>query len=193
MKLPIPARLLLAACALLALPSCEVVPGQYGGTPYGSGYDSGYLGVGGDYSGYEGSDSYSGYSSRPFFSGSVGSYYSTGYARPYYPSSYSYGGGGPRYYRGGFDHYDHDHNHSSNRDYDRGDRGRGYSSSNNNNRSSGDAIRLVKVRDGSYGNLPEGYHSKEYFKNRGISLSKNVYETRDGERRGYTGGPKKKK
>jgi hypothetical protein len=192
MKLPIPARLLLAACALLALPSCEVVPGQYGGTPYGSGYDSGYPGVEGDYSGYAGSDSYSGYGSQPFFSGSVGSYYSTGYARPYYPGSYGYGGGGPRYYRGGYDrydhHYNHSSNHSSNHDYDRG---RSYSSS-NHNRSSGDAIRLVKVRDGSYGNLPEGYHSKEYFKNRGLSLSQNVYETRDGDRRGYSGGSKKK-
>ena len=186
MKIPIPARLLLAACVLPALPSCEVVPGQYGGTPYGSGYrDSSPV-----YSGYDSYDSgYSSYSSRPFVTGSVGSYYSTGYARPYYPGSYGYGGGGPRYYRGGYDRYDH--NHSSNHNYDRGDRGRGYSN-NNNNRSSSEAIRLVKARDGSSGNLPEGYHSKEYFKNRGISLSKNVYETRDGDRRGYSGSSKKK-
>ena len=48
-------------------------------------------------------------------------------------------------------------------------------------------IRLVKVRDGTRGDIPEGYHSKEWYQDRGISLSKNTYETRDGDHRGYTG------
>ena len=155
-------RPLLAICAFAALPSCEVAPGAYGGYGGGGGYDDG--------------PGYSSYSSRPYYSGSGGGYYSSGYSRPYY--------GGPRY-------YDNDHRYSS-RDRDH-DHDNDYRRSSNNNRSSSSSsrsdneIRLVKVRDGTRGDVPEGYHSKEWYQKRGISLSKNTYETRDGDKRGYTG------
>lgn len=164
MNLPRLLRPLFAVCALAALPACEGIPGEYGG------YDGG----GGGY--YDG-PGYSNYSSRPVYSGGGGGYYSSGYSRPYYGSSYY---GGPRYYRD--NRYDHDHDHDR---YDN-DRDR-RSSSSSNKKSSDNDIRLVKVRDGTRGDVPEGYHSKEWYQKRGISLSKNVYETRDGDRRGYSG------
>lgn len=174
MNLKSAARLLFAACLIAVLPSCTGIPGEYGGTSYG-GYDSGYSSYG---------DGYSGYSSRPVYGGGGygGGYYGGGYSQPYYP----------RYRSPHYSHDDHGHyttQHSSSRyDYDRGRSSGSHSSgSHSNSRSGGEAIRLVKVRDGTRGNVPQGYHSKEYFKNRGISLSKNVYETRDGDRRGHSG------
>ena len=160
MNTPAIFRILLPLGIMAVLPSCEVAPGQYGGSGYSSGYDSS-------------SNYYSNYSSQPIY-GSAGGYYSSGYSRPYYNSSY----GGPRYYR------DYDRNNYSR--YDNHRHSSSSRSSSSSNRSQEEAIRLVKVRDGSGGNVPQGYHSKEYFKNRGISLSKNTYETRDGDRRGYT-------
>jgi hypothetical protein len=154
-------RPLLAAGALAALSSCEGIPGQYG--DYGGGYNDG--------------PGYSSYQSRPGFAGG-GGYYGGGYARPVYGSPYY---GGSRYYNNRND-YDHDHGHDNYRSS-----GSSRSSSSSNKKSSGNDIRLVKVRDGTRGDIPEGYHSKEWYQQRGISLSKNTYETRDGDRRGYTG------
>jgi len=190
-------RILLAACTIAILPSCEGIPGEYGGIPSGGGYG-----------GYEEGADYSNYYSRPVYEGSAGGYFSSSYSRPYYAGS-GYGGyggysryAGPRYYHNDYKRYSYNsygsghryssgHDHNNNYDYDRG---RGSSGDRHRSSSSGgEAIRLVKVRDGSDGNVPEGYHSKEYFKNRGISLSKNTYETRDGDRRGYSGSSSNKK
>ena len=159
-------RVILATSALAALPSCEGVPGEYGP----------------NYGGYDDGPGYSSYQSNPTYYGSGTGYYGGGYSRPYYGSSY-YGGSlyyNGRYYNGN-DH-DHDDHRSSNND-------RNKSSSSSRRSSSDDDIRLVKVRDGTRGDAPEGYHDKEWYQKRGISLSKNVYETREGDRRGYSGSP----
>ena len=154
-------RPLLAASALAALPSCETIPGQYGG------YDGGYSDGPG----------YSSYQSRPAYYGGGGSYYGGGYSQPYY--------GGSRYYNNG-NYYDNNHDHDHD-DHRSSSSSRNSSSSSSNKKSSDNDIRLVKVRDGTRGDIPEGYHSKEWYQQRGISLSKNTYETREGDRRGYTG------
>jgi hypothetical protein len=157
-------RVILATCGLAALPSCEGVPGEYGP----------------NYGGYDDGPGYSSYQSSPTYYGSGTGYYGGGYSRPYYGSSY-YGG---RYYDNrNHDHEDHER-HSSDND-------RNKSSNSSHKSSSDDDIRLVKVRDGTRGDVPEGYHSKEWYQKRGISLSKNVYETREGDRRGYSGSPSK--
>jgi hypothetical protein len=170
MNLKTSARLLLAACLAAALPSCTGIPGEYGGAPYGGGY--------GSYDSYGDGGGYSSYSSRPVFGGGGygGGYYGGGYSQPYYPG----------YRSSRYSHDDHDHYSSNRRDYDRGHSSSSHRDSDSRSSSSSEAIRLVKVRDGTRGSVPEGYHSKEYFKNRGISLSKNVYETRDGDRRGHS-------
>jgi hypothetical protein len=157
-------RVILATSGLAALPSCEGVPGEYGP----------------NYGGYDDGPGYSSYQSSPTYYGSGTGYYGGGYSRPYYGSSY-YGG---RYYNDRDHDHDHDDHRSSNND-------RNKSSSSSHKSSSDDDIRLVKVRDGTRGDVPEGYHSKEWYQKRGISLSKNVYETRDGDRRGYSGSPSK--
>ena len=162
----VPLRLLLAACTLVSLPSCTTMPGEYGD---------------GSYSGYDDGLGYSDYASRPYYQGSAGGYYRSGYNRPYYGSSY---------YRGPRRHHDDDHDdrrRSSNNRRDDDDHRRTSSSTSNQRRSSDEEIRLLKVRDGTRGDVPEGYHSKEWYQKRGISLSKNVYETREGDRRGYSG------
>ena len=157
-------RVILATSGLAALPSCEGVPGEYGP----------------NYGGYDDGPGYSSYQSSPTYYGSGTGYYGGGYSRPYYGSSY-YGG---RYYDNrNHDHEDHER-HSSDND-------RNKSSNSSHKSSSDDDIRLVKVRDGTRGDVPEGYHSKEWYQKRGISLSKNVYETREGDRRGYSGSPSK--
>jgi hypothetical protein len=157
-------RVILATSAVAALPSCEGVPGEYGP----------------NYGGYDDGPGYSSYQSSPTYYGSGTGYYGGGYSRPYYGSSY-YGG---RYYDNrNHDHEDHER-HSSDND-------RNKSSSSSHKSSNDDDIRLVKVRDGTRGDVPEGYHSKEWYQKRGISLSKNVYETREGDRRGYSGSPSK--
>jgi len=164
-------RMALAGSALAALPSCEGVPGEYG--PAYGGYDDGS-----GYSSYQSSPTY--YGSGTGYYG--GGYYGGGYSRPYYGSSYY----GRRYYNN--DNHDHDHD---NHDRHSSDNDRNQSSSSSRKSSSDDDIRLVKVRDGTRGDVPEGYHDKEYYQKRGISLSKNVYETREGDRRGYSGSTSK--
>lgn len=161
-------RVILATSAVAALPSCEGVPGEYGP----------------NYGGYDDGPGYSSYQSSPTYYGSGTGYYGGGYSRPYYGSSYY---GGSRYYNGRYDNgndHDHDDHRSSNND-------RNKSSSSSHKSSSDDDIRLVKVRDGTRGDVPEGYHDKEWYQKRGISLSKNVYETREGDRRGYSGSTSK--
>ena len=176
-------RPLLAVCTVIALPSCVSIPGEYGGGGYGG---SSYGGGGYGGSSYDDDPGYSSYQSRPSsYGGGGGGYYGSGYSRN---SSYgnSYYGGGSRY-DDNHDGHDHDSNHRSSNS------SRSRSSSSNRSRSNDGDIRLVKVRDGTRGNIPEGYHSKEWYQNRGISVSKNTYETRDGDRRGYSGNSSKSK
>ena len=168
----------LASASLALLASCEGLPNPGG---YGGGYD--------DRTGY------SNYSNRPAYNGSVGGYYES--PRPLYGAPYAgpYGGR-PRYYSDRdyrdhrYDHNDRDHRDSSS-ERDRYTSRPSTNSSHSQKSSSSEDIRLVKVRDGTRGDIPEGYHSKEWYQQRGISLSKNVYETREGERRGYSAPPAK--
>lgn len=108
-----------------------------------------------------------GYVSRPSYYNTYDSdYYNYGYAgRPYDGGYYRSG----RYYnRAGVycppEQY-HKHNHSS------------HSSS---NRSSS-AIKLIRGNDGDHPNRPEGYHSKEWYKQRGYDLKDYTHKHRDGE------------
>ena len=170
-------RPVLALC-VIALPSCVGVPGEYGG--YVGGYDDGP-----GYSSYQSRPSSYGGGSSYYDGGS--SYYGNGYSRrPYYGNS-SYGGSS-RYYDNN-DRHDHDDHRSSNSSRSRSNN---YSSRSRSSSSDND-IRLVKVRDGTRGDIPQGYHSKEWYQKRGISVSKNTYETRDGDRRGYSGSSSKSK
>ena len=180
-------RPFLALCTIITLPSCTGVPGEYGGyggSSYGNSSYGGSRYGGSSYGGgYDDGPGYSSYQSRPSdYSGGGGYYGGNSYRRPSYGNSY-YGGGS--HYSDNHDRHDHDSGHRSSSS----SRGRSISSSS----SSDNDIRLVKVRDGTRGNVPEGYHSKEWYQKRGISVSKNTYETRDGDRRGYTGSSSKSK
>ena len=167
-------RWLLAAVAVSSgLASCTVYEeGYYGGGPrygggpvYGGGpyYGGGPVNGGGYGYGYDDwNDEY--YSYHPAaYSGYVS--YST--RCPYY-----YGG---RYYSyrwwddDRYSNYRHDHgsNHSQYR-----------------HRRSDEELKLVRYRQEDRGQLPTGYHSKEWYKDRGISLKENTYRDREGELHG---------
>ena len=46
-------------------------------------------------------------------------------------------------------------------------------------------MKLVRYNERDRrGNLPSGYHSAEWYKNRGYSLKQNTYRERDGDTRG---------
>ncbi len=155
-------RWLLAAVAVgSGLASCTVYDdGYYGGGPrYGGGpyYGGGYGYVYDDWN-----DDY--YSYHPAaYSGYVS--YSTRY--PYY-----YGG---RYYSyrwwddDRYSHYRHDHGSNYQR---------------YRHHRSDEELKLVRYRQEDRGQLPTGYHSKEWYKDRGISLKENTYRDREGELHG---------
>jgi hypothetical protein len=115
-----------------------------------------------------------GYVSRPAYYNTYDSdYYNYGYAgRPYDGGYYRSG----RYYNryGVYCPPEQYHKHSS------------HSSSNH----SGSAIKLIRGNDGDHPNRPEGYHSKEWYKQRGYDLSDYTHKHRDGEV--HKGGDKKK-
>lgn len=172
-------RSALALGAALAFTSCETYPAGYGDAPIAD--PGGYAGGGGYYSGG------GGYASRP--------YYGSGYGGGYYSSDYYRRNGGrydrnDNYYRGNDHRYDHDNDHRNDRNNDhRNDRG-------NDNRKSGsdNDIRLTKYREGGKpSDLPSGYHSKDWYQQRGYSLSKNNYQSRDGDPRGHANDSKKGK
>jgi len=126
--------------------------------------------------------------------GYSGGYYSGGggyVSRPYYGSGYGGGYYSSDYYRrngGRYDRNDHRNDHNDHRN----DNHRG-----NDNRKSGGGsdndLRLTKYREGAKpGDLPSGYHSKEWYKDRGYSLNKNNYVTRDGDPRGNANNAERK-
>lgn len=153
-------RLALAALAAVGFSSCTVYDdGYYGGGPrYGGGYVATGVGYGYD----DWNDEYYDYH-PPTYSGYVT--YATRW--PHY-----YGG---RYYS--YRWWDDDrygryrHDHGSNRDRYR-------------HRRSSEEMKLVRYRGPQRGELPSGYHSKEWYRDRGISLKDNTFRERDGEVRG---------
>lgn len=152
------ARLALAACAAVLFPAC-VVYDDYPGS--GGGYVSAGYSSGGYYDDYGYSDDY---------------YY--GYHPPTYRSYVTYSTVSPYYYGGRYySHrwwdepryrhyrYDHSHNHRTYRKH----------------RSSNE-IRMIRNQQG--GRSPQGYHSRDWYKDRGYSLKRNSYIDRSGETSG---------
>lgn len=89
--------------------------------------------------------------------------YSSRYRRPYYYYDHVH----HRHVHGG--HY-RDHRHSSGSSRSR------------------EKLKLVQYREKDpKRNLPKGYHTREWYQNRGYSLKKNAYVDRDGDRRGHQG------
>lgn len=101
-------------------------------------------------------------------------YYSGGYGRPYYGGSYGY----------------NDYRYNQNRDCDDND----HSSSSSKKKSSSDRdIRIVDYdQNRRRGDLPDGYHPPEWWKERGYSLSQNSYKTREGDVKGKAAQEKHK-
>jgi hypothetical protein len=119
---------------------------------------------------------YAGYATRPVYSRSY-PYYSGGYARPYPYSRYSSG-------------YDCDNvsyaGRYSSGSY-RGDDCRvssSRSSSSSYRPKNSEVVRLVDYNESRNRSVPSGYHSKQYFKDRGFDLKKNTFVNRDGDYRG---------
>lgn len=92
-------------------------------------------------------------------------YYSSGYRRPYYPGSYGYNN-----YRYNQSDCEEDH--------------RKEGSSKKKSTSTRD-LRLVDYDQNRHkGDLPDGYHSPEWWKEHGYSLGQNTYKNREGEVKG---------
>lgn len=165
------ARFLLAALAAVGLASCTVYDESYyadGPGPSGGGY----------------------YADGPRPSG--GGYYDAGYGYDewddeyydYYPSTYrsyvTYGNAWPYYYGGRYYSYrwwnddryrNYRHDHGSNHNHYR-------------KRRSSEELKLVRYRGDDRGRLPSGYHSEQWYKDRGYNLKSNTYRERDGDVRG---------
>ncbi len=157
-------RLLLILCTVIALPSCVSMD------PYG----------------YNGGSYNDSYNDSPFYSTSPS------YSRPYYGGNSYYGGGG--YYGSGYSHRvsvcrvcghnpcscrashaSHSYVPPRNRDRDdRSDRDR----DRDRNSGGGNRIKLTTGRD----NLPQGYHSKDWFEKRGINVRSHSYVKENGEK-----------
>jgi hypothetical protein len=113
------------------------------------------------------------------YDGYGGAYYDDGYYEPGYVAGPSYVGSGyyygDHYYRGHYrhDHYDH-HDHDDDHHH------RGSSRDDDNEK-----MKLVRYNEQDRRrNLPEGYHSAEWYKSRGYSLKQNTFRERDGDTRG---------
>ena len=111
-------------------------------------------------------DTYSGYGGG----GYGGGFDNVGYSTPYYRGNNNYPGyyGGGGYYnnRSNSANCDHDdHNHSTKK----------------NTKDRNDEIRLVRGNDGDHSTRPTGYHSKEWYKERGYDLHKYTYKDEDGD------------
>ncbi len=161
--------LLIAAASVLGLSSCVTTIDD------GYGYDSGY-----------------GPAHRT-------TYYETDevYTRPVYRTTYVdrgyYGGGGYSGYSsyGSLCHVCHhspctcNHGSSWNRDNDDHDH-----RSSSQKRDDDERLKLTRYNQpANRDNVPKGYHSPEWFKDRGISLKKNTFKDESGDRRGA--GPRK--
>jgi hypothetical protein len=93
-------------------------------------------------------------------------------------SSYSHRGH-DHSYNHGRRHYDRDDNDSLRRAY------RDKISSRSSESRSQEKIRLTDYNQKkSHGNLPDGYHSREWFEKRGYDLKKNSYKNQDGKHYG---------
>lgn len=157
------ARLLPAVLLSAVLSSCTVYEGGYyaGGPAYGGG---------GYYSG--------GYYDGGYYDEWYEDYYD--YHPPIYRSYVTYAPGWPYYYGGRYYAYrwwDDDryrqycHDHGGNHDQYR-------------KRRSSEELKLVRYRGEDRGRLPTGYHSDQWYKDRGYSLKGNTYRERDGDLRG---------
>ncbi len=110
------------------------------------------------------------YYSRPYYGNS--SYYSrpyygnsSSYSRPYYGNSSYYGGSTHAYYppvRTNHDHHEED-----------------------------ERIRLTGGGDGRHDNRPNGFHSKDWFEDRGYNLHRYNYKDEDGDVKHKAHGPDK--
>lgn len=158
-------RLALAALAAASFVSCTVYDDRYyeGGPPPGGGY----VAAGGGYydGGYAGGEWYDDY--YDYHPPIYRSYVTYGAAWPYFYGGryYSYAWWNDNRYR----NYCHDHgsNHSRYR-----------------KRRSSEEIKLVRYRGEDRGRLPTGYHSQQWYKDRGYSLKENTYREKDGDLRG---------
>jgi hypothetical protein len=170
--IPFLLRLGLAIGVICALPSCEV----YGPYP-GGGYVS---------DGYAPAYASGGYASRGYVSD--GDYYDDGYDDwdtdyySYYPPAYpgyvSYSLAYPHYYGGRYysyrwwndDHYrSYRHDHRDNR--------RRHTAHRNS-----DELKIVRTSRG--GRTPQGYHSREWYQDRGYNLRGTTFRDRDGDLHG---------
>ena len=166
-----------AALAALAgsFSSCTVYDdgGYYGGPPYaGAAYvEGGYVD-----NGYAGGGYY--YGDRYYQDEWYDDYYD--YHPPVYRSYVTYSAAWPYYYGGRYYSYRW-WNDNRYRDYchDHGSNHRRYSK-----RRSSDELKLVRYHGPDRGRLPTGYHSEQWYKDRGYSMKKNTYRERDGDLRG---------
>jgi hypothetical protein len=165
------ARFLLAVMAVAGFASCTVYDeSYYAGEPRPSGggyYAEGARPYGGGY--YDEGYGYDGWAEE---------YYD--YHPPVYRSYVTYGSAWPYYYGGRYYSYrwwnddryrGYCHDHGSNHDRYR-------------KRRSSEEIKLVRYRGDDRGRLPSGYHSDQWYKDRGYSLKSNTYRERDGDLRG---------
>lgn len=150
-------RLLLVLFTAAGFTSCMVYEGggYYADGPY-------YGGGGYSYDDEWGDDFYYGY-----YPPAYRSYVTWSAAWPYY-----YGG---RYYsyRWWDDHRyrNYCYDHGSNRSHYR-------------KRRSSEEMKLVRYRGPDRGRLPRGYHSEQWYRDRGYSMKSNTYRERDGDLRG---------
>lgn len=151
-------RLWLALLAAAGVSSCTVYEGggYYGGGYYGGGY----YGGGGYYDEWD------------------ADYYD--YHPPIYRSYVTYSAAWPYYYGGRYysyrwwdDHRYHGYRHDHGGNHDR-----------YRKRRSSEELKLVRYRGEDRGRLPSGYHSDQWYKDRGYSLKGNTYRERDGDLRG---------
>jgi len=155
-------RLVLAAFAAAGMSSCTVYDDGYyanGPRPAGGYYGGGYVG-GGYYDDWY--DDYYDYHPVAFRSYVT---YSAAWPHYYGGRYYSYRWWDDNRYR----NYCHDHGSNHNR---------------YRKRRSSEEIKLVRYRGEDRGRLPSGYHSDQWYKDRGYSLKENTYRDRDGDLRG---------
>jgi hypothetical protein len=169
---PVFTRLALAVLAVAGVSSCTVYEGAGyygGGYSNGGSYGGGYYGGTSYAGGYYGGGSYTDWDTD---------YYA--YHPPVYRSYVTYSAAWPYYYGGRYYSYrwwnddryrNYCHDHGRNYDQYR-------------KRRSSEEIKLVRYRGEDRGRLPTGYHSDQWYKDRGYSLKGNTYRERDGDLRG---------
>ena len=158
-------RLALAALAAASFASCTVYDDRY--YAEGPNYGGGYVASGGGY--YDG-----GYAGGEWYD----DYYD--FHPPIYRSYVTYGAAWPHFYGGRYYSYAWwNDNRYRNYCHDHGSNHSRYSK-----RRSGEEMKLVRYRGDDRGRLPTGYHSQQWYKDRGYSLKNNTYREKDGDLRG---------